>query len=334
MISKITDLYGGRKLKQTGLGLLNNADVILKPILKRTNYHFPYYVWKAEYRAKFHTERILSQGIGKRMSQSHLEQTKSSDTLFILGSGGSINQITEDQWEHIGEKDSIGLNKWPIHEFQPDYHVFEPRMEKEEKERYWQLLNYKRDLYKEIPIILKDTDAVSALNQEDLPNWLSNELLISSDTNYRNIISLENRQNNRDVLRYLKSKGCFEKGQLQIPLYRNRGSVSYLLHLAVGLGYEEIVLCGVDMVNSKYFYNDEKYLDSEIPIPDRRCWDNDNEIDVDSVHDTVDDSIGELTLFEVILDMKEIVLNDEDIELYVENDISSLYNEVPLYNYP
>jgi len=35
---------------------------------------------------------------------------KTSDTLFVIGSGPSVNNLSEAQWQHIGEHDSIGLN--------------------------------------------------------------------------------------------------------------------------------------------------------------------------------------------------------------------------------
>ena len=37
---------------------------------------------------------------------------KTSDTIFILGSGPSINLITDDQWDHISSCNSIGFNYW------------------------------------------------------------------------------------------------------------------------------------------------------------------------------------------------------------------------------
>ena len=37
-------------------------------------------------------------------------ERKTSDTLFVVGSGPSVNDLSEVQWRHIGEHDSFGLN--------------------------------------------------------------------------------------------------------------------------------------------------------------------------------------------------------------------------------
>ena len=51
----------------------------------------------------------------------NLSSYKQSDTLFILGSGGSIATCSDKQWETIGKHDSIGFNFWLLHEFVPTY---------------------------------------------------------------------------------------------------------------------------------------------------------------------------------------------------------------------
>src|SRR5271166_450448 len=48
-----------------------------------------------------------------------LTRMRSSDTLFILGSAQSINQISAERWEIIGKHDSVGINFWPVHSFVP-----------------------------------------------------------------------------------------------------------------------------------------------------------------------------------------------------------------------
>jgi hypothetical protein len=37
-------------------------------------------------------------------------ERKTSDTLFVFGSGPAVNDLSEAQWQHIGDHDSIGLN--------------------------------------------------------------------------------------------------------------------------------------------------------------------------------------------------------------------------------
>src|SRR5271155_5677250 len=54
-----------------------------------------------------------------------LHNLRVSDTLFILGSASSINEISEDRWRTIGRHDSVGINFWPAHPFVPRFFHFE-----------------------------------------------------------------------------------------------------------------------------------------------------------------------------------------------------------------
>src|ERR1039458_7387443 len=54
-----------------------------------------------------------------------LSQIKTSDTVFVLGSGASINEILDRRWEVIGRHDTIALNFWPVHPFVPRIYLFE-----------------------------------------------------------------------------------------------------------------------------------------------------------------------------------------------------------------
>lgn len=49
----------------------------------------------------------------------NLQSLRTSDTLFVLGSAWSINDISDARWKIIGKHDSIGLNFWPAHPFVP-----------------------------------------------------------------------------------------------------------------------------------------------------------------------------------------------------------------------
>ena len=44
---------------------------------------------------------------------------RASDTVFILGSGSSVNQLPSQFFDHMHQHESIGINFWPIHSFPP-----------------------------------------------------------------------------------------------------------------------------------------------------------------------------------------------------------------------
>lgn len=278
--------------------------------------------------------QLAQKGIGPRITEFPLEEYKTSDTVFLLGSGSSINDISDEQWNHIDSHDSIGLNRWPIHEFTPTYYVFEHHMNPNEEEfnrKHWKMIDGVGDRYEEIPVIMKDTSAVrDRLELHQLPRWLRGELILSSDSAFPQIIGWNSsREKNERLLKYLDYKGHFDPGEFGIQ-YRKRGSISYLIHLSTVLGYENIVLCGVDLVDSKYFFETEKYENGDIPIPWRTFR---RDKDDDTTHKVNDSELGQLTLENVIHSMHDTVLKPRDISLYTETEQSALHPQLPLYPY-
>jgi hypothetical protein len=48
-----------------------------------------------------------------------------ADTLYILGSGASIEDLTSAHFDHIAKHSSVGINNWGVHPFVPDIYSFE-----------------------------------------------------------------------------------------------------------------------------------------------------------------------------------------------------------------
>ena len=85
---------------------------------------------------------------------------KKTDTLFILGSGASINELTQEQWGFIKQHDSVGFNNWVVHKFVPDFYMFEAVADNEEASKveikhFFHNLNIRSEEYKDITIIYK-----------------------------------------------------------------------------------------------------------------------------------------------------------------------------------
>ena len=89
---------------------------------------------------------------------SNIFKNKSSDRLFILGSGSSINKIKF--WDHIKQHDSIGFNYFLFHSFIPKFYIFESTYKNNEQEYSAQLEIVKRKSasYKKVRIFLKMRD--------------------------------------------------------------------------------------------------------------------------------------------------------------------------------
>jgi hypothetical protein len=198
---------------------------------------------------------------------------------------------------------------------------------------YWKLLDRRQKEYSQIPIILKGLSSLyRKLSLEDIPNWLIGKLILSCDSSYHNILTPASPSGrNETLLQYLYNRGQFQPGKMNV-LYRKRGSISYLIHLALYLGYNKIVLCGVDMVDSAYFFdeNNEYYKKKNIPIPRTPTAEYDNHDDSEP-HKTNDLSAGKLTLEKIIYSLNDLILESYNVDLYVENTKSALYPRLPVY---
>lgn len=49
----------------------------------------------------------------------------SEQTIFILGSGSSVDDLTAKQWDFISQNMSIGINFWTTHTFTPNFYALE-----------------------------------------------------------------------------------------------------------------------------------------------------------------------------------------------------------------
>ena len=64
-----------------------------------------------------------------------VSQFHKHDTVFILGSGAIITELSPSQWELIRAHDSIGFNNWTMHPFVPTFYFFEPSTIRNEREQ-------------------------------------------------------------------------------------------------------------------------------------------------------------------------------------------------------
>lgn len=266
-------------------------------------------------------------GIGQRFNEDTLRGKKSSSKIFVLGSGSSINEITREGWAHIQRHDSVGLNRWPVHQHVPTYYVFEMPTKPHTGRQLIDLLQYRRDAYTDTPIILKDTSRFKKTAALDsIPEWLLREIVLSLDILLPPF--LDSSENSfRSVLQHLDRHDYLQPGSGPEVLLKKRGSISYLLFLAVSLGYDEIILSGVDLTDSKYFWeNNDDDIPDNVPVPEL-----DLDRDSDDEHKVNDPDIG-IPLETVIYDINDVILEPNGIDLYTATRNSALYPELPHYD--
>jgi hypothetical protein len=122
-------------------------------MIKRIIY-INYFIYKVL--LKFSKISWRKKGESKTVTWNELQKRKKSDTLVILGSGKSINEISKIHWEEFAGYDTIGFNFWPVHSFVPSFYFFETPRDKGRYETFKKLFLSVEEQYKSSLVIYKD----------------------------------------------------------------------------------------------------------------------------------------------------------------------------------
>ena len=254
-----------------------------------------------------------------------LAPLKTSDTVFILGGGSSINEISPSRWERIARHDTIAMNFWPVHAFVPRIYLFEnvPRISECELmfDALQGLLQRRASDYRNTVKIVSE-----------LYPFTSRQLVFEIPQEFRRLLYVGYSANivARDEtelvagLRYMLKKGMFNQQDRIRWQFKCAGSILAAISLAVCMGYQRIVLCGIDLRSAEYFYHDaERY-------PDASHWEF---IPRNQPHLMARRFTWGLPAQVVISHFKRQVLDASQIELFVENRSSALFPQIPEFSF-
>jgi hypothetical protein len=250
-----------------------------------------------------------------------LASLRSSDTLFILGSAQSINQIPAERWQVIGRHDSVGINFWPAHPFVPRFYHFENVTYDEHPAMYESLrdlLARRAEAY--INTVKIITEVAPTGNRQlvfEIPDGMRRQLYLG----FSMPVVARNEEEFRSGIRFMASIGAFISRRSTIWLFKYGGSVIGMLTLAVLMGYKHVVLCGVDLNQQTYFYQDRELY------PECSEWEF---VSREEVHLTARRLPWLVPAPSAVKIFKELVLEPAKIQLFVESRESALYPSVPL----
>ncbi len=242
--------------------------------------------------------------------------------FFILGSGSSINNLNEKQWNAIENGFSVGMNKWLIHDFIPNATSLEKNLY---PILYEKLYNDPRLINSKLKYLFYPS--VNVMQYSGFPynfpcDIMSNIYLHSGsrNTQLRTKIQLDHLHNQENYLKIVKEKLKFGLN------YEQKGSIYRLIQFALGSGFKKIVLCGIDLNNTKYFWDEGDYLRKrgieKLEIVEQR----DNK-----VHQT--ELPGESSLpISIILESLYKGLTKHGIRLMVSSKESKLAQFLPVWN--
>jgi len=289
--------------------LLHNTSY---PVFLRS-YYLKYLL--SELRKDEHCMRKL--GI-RPFSELDVNALKRSDTLFILASGSSINQISPARWEIIQQHDSIGFNFWLIHPFVPTMYFVEAIQEDHPFSMFEPLCRIAR---KRAPDYERVVKVVTELRNAFPEGQFAGFSAIPGGWHTLRTFPVAARTDGEFAygLDYLRRKGLFEPGRRIRSVFKQATTLSCLIALAVRMQYRKIVLCGVDLNHSQYFYQDSRLYPETAELE----FSPSNER-----HATNSPMPWRISIEAVILEMKRQLLDPAGFQIFVENRSSALWPKI------
>ena len=260
--------------------------------------------------------KCLSSFGGNLLSKRYLSNYKKSDRLYILGSGESINLLTDDQISEIKNHDSIGMNQWCFHnEIFPTFYSLEfevlnkkdgSELQSEINKKIVDEVMYKWEKYAATIFIVKPRDKVldyqislfKKIKEGNKLFW-NNSFLIPGT----NIVF---------VKFYLFLIKFFRILNFDNVFLNKAASLFWCILFAYKLEYKEIILVGVDL-KGNYFYDVITNSDSN-----------------SFVHLTANPLkvSGGVTIQDLIISSNEILFKPNNIRICVLNNNYSLLNKI------
>ena len=185
-----------------------------------------------------------------------------ASTLFILGSGFSVNSMEASQFSEIRTGSSVGVNFWFFHDFIPDAYSFDagavPETDRDgliPKLRNLGAVFQRREIVSKAPaiIILRPHH----LNPDDLipvPPSLSSRIRVSGRANF-----LSTSQADLALDIRLISEALIKRRVPRSVLPDNGASVVRLVFLGLAQRFKDIVLVGVDLDDRPHFWDNDFY---------------------------------------------------------------------------
>jgi len=165
---------------------------------------------------------------------------RKSDTVFVYGSGYSLNDITPAEWQHMAGHDTFGFNAF-YHQrwIDVNFHLLRGGLYGELR---WQ--GFAREVVNIIANNPRFRDTVFVMQGEYLAQF-ANQLI-----GYRLLPPA------KGVLRYPtnRDEGRLPSTSIDNGLRHIAGTLSDAVNCAFCLGWRHIVLVGVDLYDSRYFY--------------------------------------------------------------------------------
>lgn len=263
--------------------------------------------------------KISTEWHGKILNEE-IFKYKTSDTVFILGSGPSINDITRKQWKFIANHDSIGFNYWFAHDFVPNVYVFQAFYE-----NMFNILKDKSAQYRNIPFIIRGS-IFSKFGFKNLERH-NLELLEKHPLYYLREYPIHSRCSIDPnlLIKYFEALGLMPYGNIAGFIPKLRGTLGLLIVLCYQMGYRRIVLCGMDMHSDDHFWDYEPYnnMKNKYSLPEKG---------VANIVSFTDKNRSSNTVPVYVKALRDWMYKKNSVEIFIINKKTVLYPDIPVFN--
>lgn len=238
------------------------------------------------------------------LDEAKFQASRTSDRVFIFGSGWSLNEIPAEGWEHIAQHNTFGFSMFVYQTWvRTDYHMLREMYVMHELERdFWYPYSQEFAQY-------FDTN----------PQFANTILLAQSgwrSLTVNRMIALGMFKKPRKLLtfRVVSSDGETPPSfKLDDGIVHGAGSLTDAINLAVIGGWKHLILAGVDLYNGQYFWEDRHTNSTAFGR------------DPNHIHNTVTNGI-----IQNIAQWRDI-LATHGVKLWVYNPKSLLTEVLPVY---
>lgn len=250
---------------------------------------------------------------------------RSSQTVFVLANGPSIRDLTAPAWSMIGGCDSIGMNFWLYHSFVPRfYHIeltYEPVEMGGARSAYHHFLDALegRADYAGVTWMVGKEHAARLLKTRDVRTHV--QTFARRRRVYYYPCAFPQPSSSLDESYFAAAARSLSDPHLK-PAANSLGAV---LSLAFTMGYQDIVLLGVDLNSSDYFWTGDGRSD----VHKERAWGGATA----GPHPTLAPARGE-PVDRWLLAYRDHVLTPAGVRLWIGSPRSALYPRLPLYELP
>ncbi|MEJ2905686.1 hypothetical protein WAE58_24795 [Pedobacter panaciterrae] len=273
------------------------------------------------------------------LNTKSISDNKKSDTLFILGSGPSINEITDEEWSYIKKNESWGFNFWFCHDFIPSAYIIQSVYRRsDDKQKAFadsldqlmtDMLTDKKERYTKVNFFARG-DGVN--NQK----FFNSKIGTFIKNNFReNIflmpecpISSKNKVNPYLFMQVLNKNGFLTSTKEVLPIPKFGSTIGELIPLALILGFKKIVLCGIDMNDGAHFYDKEINYEKYPMLRTLSELNNNRE-----KHEHMDSSTRLYTVKDIVIEQNRFATENMGAKIYTFKTSSSLYPDISKFEY-